>query len=636
VKNIVNHLAAAAIAIAIAACSAGDIPGVDPNRPPRPGLFNPLTIFTDASCTALRPDVTREFIETACNEYPYRQIALQMFDGAYPTEFRVAEIEPLPDPAIDAARNKTARYGIMDNPTGISVNSFDTLRLFISGLPAAGAATLRLQTLSRTVTGGYSTLPGETPLANGLNTIVAGLLGDTNQGLAYIRYYYPDENDKPANIKVNIHGGAVNGYYRVDKHAPSDWPRLIAGAVNGYFDIIARHAVITAPTEWFRRHTGTRGKDLADAYDAVVLLEWKFMGLLPPPDGFGGRHRTRAYFHQEVMNPGVAAYATDHRTAYPGEYMAKPDAILGADVWVFGHEHGHINQTRPGLRWAGMVEVTTNIHSMYIRTRARDMIPDSPNTAVNTNLQTVPDGGYANTYERAFNWYFGRERPLATPTPHNRNDNNAHLFHQLVPFWQLYLYLDNVLGKTGTHGAGFYEDIYEHYRSADPTVGSRTDGQHQIYFAELVCRTARVNLADFFRETGFFQPYSSGSFMVSQAMIDAAVNNIKDFPAPTQAMEYITDANAFIFKNKLALQTGSPVAISGGRVVAPPVGWMNAVAFEARESDATGDIRCIFTADNGATPNTFNGNGFVFNTSLHHLYAVAHDGERREVPLTGM
>jgi hypothetical protein len=617
-------------------CSDGETPGIDPNRPKPAGAFNPTTLFTDRSCTALREGVTKEQIETTCDVGYYRDIALQMLAGTYPAEFRLMEIVPLPDPSVDASLNKTARYGVMDNPTGISLSSYDTLRIFVDGLPGKGAAKFKIQTLTTSTTGGYSLGPAETDLENGENVIGPPALAG-GKGLGYIRYYYTGDT-KPANINVNLYGGQVNGYfdpYRKN-HTDTDWQRLMAAAVNPYFDVVGKYAVATAPTDWFRQYTGGRGKDLADAYDAVVWLEWKFMGLLPPPNGFGGHHRTRAYFHQEQMNTGVGAYATDYRTAYPGNYMAKPGAIAGSDIWVFGHEHGHVNQTRPAFRWAGMVEVTNNLEAMYLRTHVKELLPFSTNTPLNTNLQTIGDGGYVNTYERAFNWYFGKDRPLETPTPHNRNDDNAHLFHQLVPFWQLYLYLDNVLGKTGTHGASFYEDIYEHYRKNDTGVATRTDGQHQLYFVELVCKAANLNLTDFFRKTGFLQPYSAGGFLVSQAMVDETMGKIKGYPAVQQPFEYITDANAAIFKGKLPLRTGSGAEINtDGKFTTPPAGWTNTVAFEVRADSEDGDIRCVFTDDNEVTSQTFGGNGFVFNPSAgDRLYAVGQDGERREVTVS--
>jgi hypothetical protein len=197
--------------------------------------------------------------------------------------------------------------------------------------------------------------------------------------------------------------------------------------------------------------------------------------------------------------------------------------------------------------------------------------------------------------------------------------------------------LDNVLGKTGTHKASFYEDIYEHYRKNDATVGTRTDGQHQLYFVELVCKTANLDLSDFFLKTGFLQPYSAGNFLVSQAMVDATLAKIKIYPRPEQqAFEYITDANVGIFKQKLPLQTGGETEVNkNGKLTTPPTGWTNAVAFEVRENSADGAIKCVFTADNGITSQSFSGNGFTFHPSAgHHLYAVAHDGERREVPVS--
>ncbi|MDR1089690.1 MAG: hypothetical protein LBL79_01330 [Prevotella sp.] len=61
-------------------------------------------------------------------------MALQMLAGTYNTEFRIMNVEPQPNPDQDADLNKTSTYGLMDNPTGISVSARDTLRVFVSGL----------------------------------------------------------------------------------------------------------------------------------------------------------------------------------------------------------------------------------------------------------------------------------------------------------------------------------------------------------------------------------------------------------------------------------------------------------------------------------------------------------------------
>jgi hypothetical protein len=150
---------------------------------------------------------------------------------------------------------------------------------------------------------------------------------------------------------------------------------------------------------------------------------------------------------------------------------------------------------------------------------------------------------------------------------------------------------------------------------------------------ELVCQKANLNLVDFFQKTGFLQPYSSGSFLVSEAMVSAAINNINGYPRPTQVMEYITDANVPIFKGRLPLQTGGGAEVKNGLFASPPDGWTNAVAFEVREGGVEGDIKRIYTVDNNVTSQPFNSNGFLFDVSAHRLYAVGHDGERREVPV---
>jgi hypothetical protein len=625
----------------LAGCSEGEMP--EPShvtQRPGTGTFNPTTLFTDLSCTKLQDGVTKEQIIENAQE-PYRTMALQMLEGTYNTEFRIMDVEALPDPELDAALNKTSTYGLMDNPTGISVTLGDTLRVFVSGLSST-AATFKIQTLSTQTTGGYGLGPDGITLANGENVIpIPRLAGDEGKGLCYVRYYY-NSATKPSNIKINVFGGQVNGYFDPirKQHDDSDWTRIVNAAVNPYFDICGEYSAATMPLDWVKSKTKGRGVDLTKAYDAVVYLEWKFMGLLDPPLGFGGYHRTRGYFHQEVMNEGVGAYAAGNHTAFPGDYMASPDGIVGSDVWVFGHEHGHVNQTRPGFRWDGLGEVTNNLTAMFLRTHVKELLPFSTNTALNTNLQNVGDDGYLNTYERAFNWFFGRDRPGVTPTPHYRNDNNAHLFHKLVPFWQLYLYLDNVLGKTGTHGVSFYEDIYEHYRKDDPNADKRSDGEHQLYFVELVCDKAKLNLADFFEKTGFLQAYrdDKSGFNVTQAMVEATLKKIQEYPLPDypQPFEYITDGNAYIFKEKLALGTGSPAEVNkNGKFTVIPAGWTNAVAFEVRADGPDGDIKCVYTADNNNVIEQKFDNGFRLNPSDGlHLYAVGQDGERKEVQVT--
>lgn len=85
--------------------------------------------------------------------------------------------------------------------------------------------------------------------------------------------------------------------------------------------------------------------------------------------------------------------------------------------WGPAHEVGHSNQTRPGLKWFGMTEVTNNICSMYIQKLY----------GINSRLlTTTPSNAYSNYYEHAMTLAFG-----------NNDIFHAKLgdvFDKLVPF----------------------------------------------------------------------------------------------------------------------------------------------------------------------------------------------------------
>lgn len=78
--------------------------------------------------------------------------------------------------------------------------------------------------------------------------------------------------------------------------------------------------------------------------------------------------RNRMYFNV-MYGQGDYMYSTSYHTAY---HFSTMDNLCSVDQmktnnWGPAHEVGHSNQTRPGLKWFGMTEVTNNICSMYIQ-----------------------------------------------------------------------------------------------------------------------------------------------------------------------------------------------------------------------------------------------------------------------------
>jgi hypothetical protein len=593
--------------------------------------FDPLSLFTDASCSDLKPEVGAADIEACPNPF-FKSMAHAMRQGIYPRDFRIASYGAYPDPSEDAAINKIEKRSRFDNPTGIAVEKGEELIVFVSGMESDYSVRLKIQDLDgESKKANYYNNGASYPLSNGVNKITVD-----NAGLAYVLYFRSDYAAAPK-LKIHFATGTVNGYYDSRQHTEEQWSALLADASYKYFDVLGKSAHLTFPTESFREHTKARGRELIDLYDSLVYLEESFMGLLPEPNGYGytaHSHplRNRVYLvviYDSYMN--AAAY----RTAYNVGTMNAVCSVAalknesGRDrdvVWGPAHEIGHIHQTRPAFAWLGMTEVTNNLHSLYVQTH----LHGNHNPLVNTRLQAEPMGEYVNRYEKAANQYFV-EKP-----PHNHPDMDV--FCKLVPLWQLHLYLTGVAEKTGRHGAGFYEDVYQAMRE-DVGDAGRTNGERQLEFVKTVCRTAQLNLEDFFTSYGFLTPidtivfdYIRGEMKIAQQQIAPVLEYIRQWEKPEKSKEfqYITDENVALYKSGGAVTAGTGTYETVFSVLGKFTftGGENVVAYELYSSD--GALKRVFL--NTAAPVQYfrlpSGMAFADGDKV---YAVGVNGDRVEV-----
>ncbi len=566
-----------------------------------PDGFDPLELFADAACTELRAGITEAEID-ACTYPLFRRIATNLLKGNYPAEFRIAEYKAYPHPDDESRTNKTSTYSLLDNPTGIAVKAKEELIVMV-GETGGGKVGLRIQDLNEPNGNGFYTAVTYT-LMQGINKIIP-----SKGGLLYVMYHTPDFRTAPA-VKIHIPSGKVNGYFDSTIHTDADWTRLLAGASHDYFDVLGKYAHLTFPTSRFRNHTGNRGRELIDAYDRIVYLEMEHMGL----EKYERMFNNRMYF--SVMYTSYM-YATSYHTAYNDGTLAElcnPALLKTSAIWGPAHEAGHINQTRPGLRWIGMTEVTNNIHAMYVQRAFQN----------DSRLQTESmsgEGGYTNRYEKAMNLYFRSGRPhcyMMTAAESNLVD----VFCKLVPLWQLHLYLVDARGKTD-----FYRDLYEMVRN-EPDM--TTNAGHQLEFVVRACKAAELDLTAFFEKWGFLTEvdvevgdYGSGRMNVTKTMIDQIKTRIKElgYSEPPHRFEYICDKNADMFKSAAPITTGRAVR-SGKKVTL--TGWSNAAAFEVRK-----DGKLIFVTTEPAS--------FTLDNTIaawddgYKVYAVSSTGEEVEV-----
>ena len=419
--------------------------------------------------------------------------------------FREKEYRAYQHPGVQAAQNRTWAYSLRDNPTGIYARADEDLAVFVDDAHGKEISIVIHDIPSSPVPWGFGVMTLY-PLSQGLNRIKA-----EHSGLIYVWYEDPLEEAAPK-IKVNfVEGGLVNGYFDSQKHARDDWQGLLDYASGPEFDLVGKFAHLTMPVSAFKSWTPD-GLALIDKYDDLVRLQHEFMGLYREEYKYR-QYKNRVYFHADYYGSG--AYATAYRTAYMLEWM---QAILQLPIdggtWALAHEVGHVNQIRPGLAWTNMGEVTVNIYSMYVQR----------SWGLSSSLGMSPN---ESAYQRGF------ANVLNKGVPHVQAND---VFVMLIPFWQLYLYLHEVLGKTH-----FWQDLNYSYMANHPTE-TTDNGSYQLTFVRRCCDIAQLNLLDFFEAWGFLLPVSISGFNITQADVNALKTEIeaKGYPKPPRDFTMIT------------------------------------------------------------------------------------------------
>ena len=533
--------------------------------------FDPLTLFTDETCSELKDGITQTDIDNCVNGF-YRDIASQLLDGTYPSEFRIQTYRAYPNSAEEASENKiqfaySREVVVFVGPMGGQAISIGVQNLDVSSGDGYGVTTYGL--------------------TEGVNKITMG-----KEGLLYVMYNTSDYETAPE-VKIHIASGEVNGYFDISKHTAADWDRLFSVlGPNTMFDIVGNYAHLTFPRNLL---VLSNGADLIEIYDEMVEQEQVFMGLRKYDRMFGNR----MYFHVMYSN---YMYATTYHTAYNSSTLS---SILNANnfktggYWGPAHEVGHCNQTR-GLVWVGMTEVTNNILALHVQ------------TYWGNESRLISENRYETAMTKTF----------STGQAHCQEEE---VFCQLVPFWQLELYMNKVLGNSD-----FYKDVFEHLRT-NPTLS--TAGDQQTEFVANCSDQAGLNLFDFFERWGFLTPidehvgdYSGGQMTVTEARVEEIRSRVEEYPKPAAAFEYITDENYELFQVPFGTVSVGSVSVVGGTEVSIE-GCSNAVAYEVyNEADSLLFVSPAATDEQDVT--------FTLTTSWAEgfkVYAIAADGSRTEI-----
>lgn len=562
--------------------------------------FNYTDIFTDSTCYALKPDITEHTINRICSQPFFHNLAMHLLNNDYPGEFRVQEYKAWEDPNMQAQKNGTMPFSLYDNPTGIAAVEGEPLVVFVGHeAPEAKRLAMVIQNLNTKFDndgyGGQSYF-----LHRGLNVIYPN-----NSGLIYILYQSDTPESTPP-VRIHFATGRVNGYFNAVKHVSPDgtsrWSELLARAGDKYFDVLSNHVHFTFRAEDFRRYVPDVNKLLA-AYDTLVCHEQEFAGLKK----YNRWMNNRLYIHTTYRE---MLYATPYHIGFQESQLPLllcPDSLKGAHCWGPAHELGHVLQVSPSMKWTGMTEVTNNIQSMEIQ-----RLWGNP-SRLHTESRSM--NGYNNIYEQAINVAFVQKRPFAYLSD---------WFDQLVPFWQLRLYLMDICGKTD-----FYKDVYEASRLQNAQDTRLTSGQLQLEFVYNSCVAAGMDLRPFFEKWGWLQAteriyddyYGKDTITVNPADIELLNTRIKalHLPIPTHAAEYITDHTLNLYKHPQPFHPGTvQINPETGEVCIKDAS--GAIAFEVYEDKKMIGVSYQPTFKAAALEGT--------DTSKIHVKAVSPKGKR--------
>lgn len=569
-------------------------------------------VFTDNTCSELKPGVTQATIDNMTNAF-YKNMAQHLLNNTYQKEYRVQDYQVYPLVEKTAAALKTSTYNSFENPTGIVFQKDENIVVFVSDLMVKP---LQLKVVD-VASGSMQT---STYLLNkGINKITV-----RNSGLGYIGYYYDDHWQGLPDVKVNIAGGTVNGYFDASKHTNADWVKLLREAEYGSIDIVGRNVSLCYSVFALREYTPDDVSSFIDLYDAIVYTQYEQMGLVK----YNRIPKNKMY---AVTTPTGGWRAGGLGAMFALDWgVGNVTGITGMrnhnNLWGIAHEFGHVNQIRPGLRWIGTADVTNNIFSLWAshlfgngHTRYR-LETDTVNDGYNNHVA----GGRMNEFLN-YGIIKGELWQL---------QSGGNLFVTLTPLWQLMMYYQLAGEGNSWYKPDWYADVAEIVRNTDER--GLSNGQLQLNFMKNTCDVVGEDLTDFFKKIGMLKPidraigdYSIGQVTITQAECDELVAYAAKYPKPASPVIYYLNMNsidAYKKRKAIAGTTGVGVTLNGDQLTIDHQQWKNVAAFETYDENTL--LRAAIYGT-GSTDNSFS--KIQLPVSNAKVYAVGWDGCKKLV-----
>lgn len=554
------------------------------------------------------------------NNLILKQAARQLKEGSYPIQKRLRAYTNYQSPNSLSKRLKTSPYSQYENPTGIYFTAGDEAIVWVgktNGSPIALRVTnwddKNFKQKDYNLKEGYNALKIE------------------NKGNAYIQYFTAD---KVSSKKINIHilGGKVNDVFERGKHTNKDWDRMLANASGPILDIVGKQVQLAYSVKSLQENAPHQGVELIQLYDSIIGIQHQIMGLTQtkrvPKNRMFGRVIWQGFMHAD----GIGAAFHDNTMKDVANV-----ANLRKNSWGVAHEFGHVNQVRPNMKWVGTTEVTNNIYSVWTQYTYNSHSPKLERERLK-DYDEPKIGGRITAYMESA---FVHRQPWLTQAGPDRWDRQrprdwgGDHFVKLVPLWQLQLYF-HVAGKGNSwENKNFYGDIFTKAINA-PATAAKQDAYYQLEFIKNACDASKLDLTDFFEQSGMLIPidlwvddYTCAQMTITAADIAAVKQYASKYKKPsTPVLHYITANSTSVYKNRLPLNgiEGSGFEKKEDKIIVQNSAWKNAVAFETYAGDKLVKIAFVGAGSND-----------VSSTTVHtpkgttQVKAVGWDGKRINV-----
>jgi hypothetical protein len=534
-------------------------------------------LFTDTTCSELKPDVTKEQIQALPEGKSalLKQIALGLYDKTYDMK-RIQMYQAYPE--MEKNTNKLGAYNRFENPTGIYFKTGDQALVFVGETQQA----LTMKVVDWSKEGNEKT--SNYPLTLGTNTFTI-----SQDGLAYIENWTKDASVTVPDVKIHIATGQVNGWFDYERgDDTAEWHQLLNNEQSecGILDIRGKFIQLAVDKPTLIKKCPDRGREMIEKYDEIVRIEQEMMGMYKhdwrPVNRMFGR---RSY--------GGNPNANSRGISLP-DMPLNPDNI-GANSWVIAHELGHINQIRPNMKWHGTTEITNNLYSIWVQYQFTPHKLRLEHENISNGLGSPKlIGGRYSSY--LLSGIIGEQPWMFQKGQYSSDLANGDVFVSLIPLWQLQLY-----AKVAQMGPeDFYPDLLT---KAWKDANLSGPGKIQLNFMKNACDIMQQDLTEFFEKVGMLkeidQPVNdygnTSKLTISAEDVVAMKSHGAQYPKPaTPVLYYISGNSVEMFRDKLTvtgtLNKGVTNSIINDkenknfRTVSIDV-WKNAVVYETYAGD---------------------------------------------------